>query len=216
MGCERSTQCPPGSDTGRVTTGVDARFLRNRWSRPGGLTRPAGGGRSRRPAGAAVESRAAAGRSEGPRSALDAAGRRRGSWPGGRDNGRQRPGAGARPRRRHRRRGRSMTPTAAVPPRLIGTCPVASGAAGVPERLLGRGREASRLPPTLLHARETTGGWEDGGMPDAAPPVDLASLAAGGNHPGTRSRLGRTCRLISSGSIRATPSRRTATTRSRC
>src|SRR5215203_7077235 len=79
--------------------------------------------------------------------------------------------------------------TAAVPPRLIGTCPVASGAAGVPERLLGRGREASRLPPTLLHARETTGGWEDGGMPDAAPPVDLASLAAGGNHPGTRSRL---------------------------
>jgi hypothetical protein len=26
-------------------------------------------------------------------------------------------------------------------------------------------------------------------MPDAAPPVDLASLAAGGNHPGTRWRL---------------------------
>jgi quercetin dioxygenase-like cupin family protein len=32
-------------------------------------------------------------------------------------------------------------------------------------------------------------GWEDGGMPDATPPVDLASLAAGGNHPGALWRL---------------------------
>jgi hypothetical protein len=30
---------------------------------------------------------------------------------------------------------------------------------------------------------------EDGGMPDAVPPVDLASLAAGWDHPGARWRL---------------------------
>jgi quercetin dioxygenase-like cupin family protein len=33
------------------------------------------------------------------------------------------------------------------------------------------------------------GGWEDGGMPDAIPPVDLASLAAAGGHPRARWRL---------------------------
>jgi quercetin dioxygenase-like cupin family protein len=32
-------------------------------------------------------------------------------------------------------------------------------------------------------------GWEDGGMPDAVPPIDLASLAVGGGHPGARWRL---------------------------
>jgi hypothetical protein len=32
-------------------------------------------------------------------------------------------------------------------------------------------------------------GWEDGGIPDAVPPVDLASLAAVGNHLGARWRL---------------------------
>jgi hypothetical protein len=58
------------------------------------------GGRCPRPAAAAVGSRAAAGRSEGPRGALDAAGERCGIWPGGRDNGPirgwvQRPGCGA-------------------------------------------------------------------------------------------------------------------------
>jgi transposase len=30
---------------------------------------------------------------------------------------------------------------------------------------------------------------EDGGMPDPMPPVDLASLAGGGGHPGARWRL---------------------------
>jgi quercetin dioxygenase-like cupin family protein len=54
----------------------------------------------------------------------------------------------------------------------------------VPERLQGRGRRS--LGP--LHALETMV-WEDGGMPDAVPPVDLASLAAGGGHPGARWRL---------------------------
>jgi quercetin dioxygenase-like cupin family protein len=32
-------------------------------------------------------------------------------------------------------------------------------------------------------------GWEDGGMLDPVPPVDLASLAAGGGQPGARWRL---------------------------
>jgi quercetin dioxygenase-like cupin family protein len=32
-------------------------------------------------------------------------------------------------------------------------------------------------------------GWEDGGMPDAVPPVDLASLTAGGGPPGALWRL---------------------------
>ena len=32
-------------------------------------------------------------------------------------------------------------------------------------------------------------GWEDDGMPDVIPPVDLASLAGGGNHPGALWRL---------------------------
>jgi quercetin dioxygenase-like cupin family protein len=33
------------------------------------------------------------------------------------------------------------------------------------------------------------GGWEDGGMPDAIPPVNLAGLAGGGSHLGARWRL---------------------------
>jgi quercetin dioxygenase-like cupin family protein len=32
-------------------------------------------------------------------------------------------------------------------------------------------------------------GWEDGGMPDPIPPVDLASLAAADGYPGARWRL---------------------------
>jgi quercetin dioxygenase-like cupin family protein len=59
----------------------------------------------------------------------------------------------------------------------------------VPERLPDRGPEPSRLSPALVHVLETMGGWEDGTMPDAIPPVDLASLAAGGNHPGALWRL---------------------------
>jgi quercetin dioxygenase-like cupin family protein len=54
-------------------------------------------------------------------------------------------------------------------------------------------RITSRRPPrqnaSFHPRRETTGGWEDGGMPDAIPPVDLAGLAAGGNHPGALWRL---------------------------
>jgi quercetin dioxygenase-like cupin family protein len=37
----------------------------------------------------------------------------------------------------------------------------------------------------MATARQTDGlGWEHGGMRDAVPPVDLASLAAAGNRPG--------------------------------
>ena len=42
----------------------------------------------------------------------------------------------------------------------------------------------------LLEVRGDDGGrWEDGGMADPIPPVDLASLAAGGHHPGALWRL---------------------------
>ncbi len=66
---------------------------------------PAGGGVCARPAAAAVGSRAAEGRSEGPRSALDADGERRGIRRLAATTAGPRTGAGSRPRRR--RRGRS-------------------------------------------------------------------------------------------------------------
>jgi len=43
--------------------------------------------------------------------------------------------------------------------------------------------------PRFARSRDDGLGWQDGGMPDPVPPVDLASLAAGGNHPGARWRL---------------------------
>jgi hypothetical protein len=72
--------------------------------------------------------------------------------------------------------------------------------------------------PGRFHARETmVCGWEAGGKPDPMPPVDLASLAAGGNHPGARWRLdgedlqANLIRLDQGDRIQPT-----ATTRSRC
>jgi quercetin dioxygenase-like cupin family protein len=59
----------------------------------------------------------------------------------------------------------------------------------VPERLQGRGREPSRQSPAPVSRALETMVWEDGGMPDAVPPVDLASLAAAGGHPGALWRL---------------------------
>jgi quercetin dioxygenase-like cupin family protein len=41
----------------------------------------------------------------------------------------------------------------------------------------------------LLEARGRWWGWEDGGMADPLPSVDLASLATGGGDPGARWRL---------------------------
>jgi hypothetical protein len=83
-----------------------------------------------------------------------------------------------------------------------------------PDRL--RGRELTRLSPArFARSGGDGGGWEDGGMPDAVPPVDLASLAAGGNHPGVLWRLdGEDLRanLVRLG--RVITSSRTATTRS--
>jgi hypothetical protein len=60
----------------------------------------------------------------------------------------------------------------------------------VPERLVDPRPRARQLsPPRFAHAGDDGVGWEDGGMPHAIPPVDLASLAAGGNHPGALWRL---------------------------
>jgi hypothetical protein len=54
-------------------------------------------------------------------------------------------------------------------------------------------------------------------MPDPMPPVDLASLAAGGNHPGARWRLDgedpQATLILLDQAIASSP---TATTRSRC
>ena len=86
----RSAAPPAGPHSAIVQSAQPKRAIpaESAWSRPGGRVLPAGGGRYHRPTGAAVGSRAAAGRSEGPRSVLEAAAGRRGMWPGGRDNGR--------------------------------------------------------------------------------------------------------------------------------
>ncbi len=76
------------------------------WSRPAGVPSPAPGGVWATPRGAASGSRAAEGRSAGPRSALDAPAERRGIRRLAATTAGPRPGAGSRPRRR--RRGRSL------------------------------------------------------------------------------------------------------------
>jgi hypothetical protein len=43
--------------------------------------------------------------------------------------------------------------------------------------------------PRFARSGDDGVGMEAGGMPDAVPPVDLASLAAGWDHPGARWRL---------------------------
>ena len=108
-------------------------------------------------------------------------------------------------------------PTAPIPPgssvparsclRSRGPCPnTFRAAAGNP----------AGGPSAPFHALETKV-WEDGGMPDAVPPVDLAAWPRAGTIPGRGGGwTGRTCRPTWSGSTRAIASRRTATTRSRC
>ena len=102
------------SATPRVGWSVRARrrFLQNRlwWrcSRPAGLAPAARGRRGRRPAPPGLGSRAAAGGPAGTRSALDAARERRGIGRVAARTAGPRPVAGARARRRHRRRGRSL------------------------------------------------------------------------------------------------------------
>jgi hypothetical protein len=81
-----------------------------------------------------------------------------------------------------------------------------------------RPRTQQAVPGTPSRAkRDDGGGWEDGGMADPIPPVDLASLAAGGSHPGARWRLDGEdlqANLVRLGRVIA--SSPTATTRSRC
>jgi mannose-6-phosphate isomerase-like protein (cupin superfamily) len=74
---------------------------------------------------------------------------------------------------------------------LIGTCQVAfEKPRAVPERLVDAAKNQAAVPGSRFARSGADGlGWEDGGMPDAIPPVDLASLAGGGGHPGARWRL---------------------------
>jgi quercetin dioxygenase-like cupin family protein len=69
---------------------------------------------------------------------------------------------------------------------FIGTCQVVFWAA---HRAGPRPRTQQAVPGPLSRSGDNGVGWEDGSMPDAIPPVDLASLAAGGNHPGALWRL---------------------------
>jgi hypothetical protein len=108
-------------------------------------------------------------------------------------------------------------PTAPIPPgssvparsclRSRGPCPnTFRAAAGNP----------AGGPSAPFHALETMV-WEDGGMPDAVPPVDLAAWPRAGTIPGRGGGwTGRTCRPTWSGSAGVIASSRTATTRSRC
>jgi quercetin dioxygenase-like cupin family protein len=77
------------------------------------------------------------------------------------------------------------------PARFIGTCQVAfEKPRAVPERLVDAAKNQAAVPGSRFARSGGDGlGWEDGGMPDAIPLVDLASLAAAGGHPGARWRL---------------------------
>jgi quercetin dioxygenase-like cupin family protein len=82
----------------------------------------------------------------------------------------------------HRERG-----SAAPRPDLHQAPAAPAGRAGAP---CGPRPRTSRLSrPRFARSGDDGVGWEAGGMPDAVPPVNLASLAAGGSHPGTRWRL---------------------------
>ena len=110
-------------------------------------------------------------------------------------------------------------PRSSGPTGLIGTCQVAfEKAQAVPERLADAAKNQAAVPGSRFARSGGDGlGWEDGGMPDAIPPVDLASLAGGGGHPGARWRLdGEDLQANLAGSARVIASSRTATTRSRC
>ena len=81
-------------------------------------------------------------------------------------------------------------PHSSGPARLIGTRQVVFGAAGRAGTPSGPAAEDQQAVPGPFHALwRRWWGWEDGGMPDAVPLVDLASLAAAGNHPGALWRL---------------------------
>src|SRR5215211_3998262 len=122
-------------------------FLRNHLgesSRQADLA-PAAPGAAWTPARAAGPgSRAAAGGPVGTPRALDAARERRGIGRVAATTAGPRPGAGARPRRWHRRRGRSPPPQRSA--RVIGTCPVVTEPRAVPERLVDRGQNPAGSP----------------------------------------------------------------------
>jgi hypothetical protein len=64
------------------------------------------------------------------------------------------------------------------------------GPRAVPEPFRAAAENPARSPGSRFARSGGDGlGWEDGGMPDAIPPVDPASLAGGGGHPGAWWRL---------------------------
>ena len=79
-------------------------------------------------------------------------------------------------------------PRSSGPTGLIGTCQVAfEKARAVPEPFRAAAENPAGSPGSRFARSGGDGlGWEDGGMPDPIPLVDLASLAAGGGHPGAR------------------------------
>jgi quercetin dioxygenase-like cupin family protein len=74
---------------------------------------------------------------------------------------------------------------------LIGTCQVVlGGPRAVPERLVDTVENRAGSPgPRFARSGDDGLGWQDGDVADPIPPVDLASLASGGSHPGAGWRL---------------------------
>ena len=105
------------------------------------------------------------------------------------------------------------------PARFIGTCQVVlGGPRTAPECLVDAAENpAGGSRPRFARSGGDGGGWEDGGMADPSPPVDLAASPRAGAIPERGGGwTGRTCRPTSSGWTKAIASSRTATTRSRC
>ena len=63
------------------------------------------------------------------------------------------------------------------------------GPRAVPEPFRAAAENPADSPGSVSRSGDDGLGWQDAGMPDAIPPVDLASLAGGGSHPGARWRL---------------------------
>ena len=64
------------------------------------------------------------------------------------------------------------------------------GPRAVPEPFRAAAENPAGSPgPRFARSGDDGLGWQDGDVADPIPPVDLASLAAGGSHPGARWRL---------------------------
>jgi hypothetical protein len=156
-----------------------------RSSRPVGLA-PAAPGAAWTPARAAGPgSRAATGGPAGTPRALDAARERRGTGRVAVTTAGPRPGAGARPRCRHRRRGRSMIHSK-DPAMVSAPAGRIEKAQAVPECPVAAAENSAGGPGPFGVLGRRWPGMGRGRMADPIPLVDLASLTAGGSHPGAR------------------------------